>query len=125
MILFQPPPGFKDVLPEETYNELVAIHQDKSISESEKKTKIDQVMSKVSKDVLAKLPLPPNFDKLPQEVQAKAREILHNFSVGFDERHKNLFEFIETLPEEQRELLRPPFPFGHGWGKRERPPFVS
>ena len=115
-IHFQPPSAFKEVLPSEVYQKLVTIHQDKNATEEEKKTRIDETLKGVAKETLQKLPLPPNFDKLPAEAQQKAREILSDLSKDFDTRHQNLREFIDTLTDDQKKLLRPHWggfgPFG-------------
>uniref|UniRef100_A0A7E4ZXJ7 SXP/RAL-2 family protein Ani s 5-like cation-binding domain-containing protein n=1 Tax=Panagrellus redivivus TaxID=6233 RepID=A0A7E4ZXJ7_PANRE len=122
-----PPPGFKEALPTEAFEKLVAIHGNKDLSESQKKQQIDDVMKALPKDVIAKLPLPPKFNELPAEAQEKARSILNDFSVDFDTRHKNLREFIRTLPEDQQKLVRPPRPWGphgpHGFPNHPPPDF--
>uniref|UniRef100_A0A914Y891 Uncharacterized protein n=1 Tax=Panagrolaimus superbus TaxID=310955 RepID=A0A914Y891_9BILA len=116
-----PPPEFKEILGEELFNKLDAIHQDKNLTREERFKKMDEFMSSLPSETLTKLPLPPPFRQLPTDVQNKIREIMHNFSIDFKKRMQNVREFIKTLPEDQQKLVPPPPPFfggGVGHGRR-------
>ncbi|KAH7730596.1 Protein Y75B7AR.1 [Aphelenchoides avenae] len=71
-------------------------------------------MSSLTSDILAKLPMPPGFEKLPEETQKKLRDIHTDTSLNWKERHHKIHKLIESLPLEQRRLLppSPPPPFG-------------
>ena len=59
-----PPPGFEKVLPKETYEELLKIHQDPQLTPKEKIHKIDETMRNLPQEILDKLPLPPGFEQV-------------------------------------------------------------
>uniref|UniRef100_A0AC34FZL2 Uncharacterized protein n=1 Tax=Panagrolaimus sp. ES5 TaxID=591445 RepID=A0AC34FZL2_9BILA len=119
-----PPPEFKEILGEELYNKLDVIHQDKNLTREERFKKMDEFMSSLPSETLAKLPLPPPFRQLPEDVQNKIREIMHNFSIDFKQRMQKVREFIRTLPEEQQKLVPPPPPFFGGQGHGHRHGFL-
>ena len=108
-IPFQPPKEFKEILGEETFNKLDEIHQ-LNVSREERFKKMDEIMSKIPKETLDKLPLPPPFRRLPEAAQAKVREIMRDFSIDASKRFAKVREFIKTLPEDQQKLLPPPPP---------------
>jgi hypothetical protein len=100
------------VLAPTIYKQLLAVHGSQSLTVDEKKTKIDQIMSKVPQDQLDQLPLPMGFDRLSPENQLRVRQLMHNFNVDWEARHESVKQFIRDLPREQRRLMAPPPPPG-------------
>uniref|UniRef100_A0AC34QXE9 Uncharacterized protein n=1 Tax=Panagrolaimus sp. JU765 TaxID=591449 RepID=A0AC34QXE9_9BILA len=63
------PPQLKQILPADTVAKLEAIHNDNSLGFKEKHEKIDKIMSSLPTDILDKIPPPPGFERLPEDVQ--------------------------------------------------------
>lgn len=108
----RPPPGFEDVVGATVYKQLLKVHEDSSATPETKKAMIDQIMQRVPREQLSKLPLPPGFDRLPADAQQRVRAIFTDFTQPWDRRHQLVHEFVKELPREQRRLLRPPPPPG-------------
>ncbi|KAI1712241.1 hypothetical protein DdX_09791 [Ditylenchus destructor] len=105
-----PPPGFKEVLPADTYAQLLQVHQDANLTPKEKIHKIDTIMRSLPQEVLDKLPLPPGFAQLPPETVEKARAIFADKTLDYEAKNKKIIAFVKSLPEEQRQLVKPPLP---------------
>ncbi|KAI1724035.1 hypothetical protein Ddc_05235 [Ditylenchus destructor] len=105
-----PPPGFKEVLPADAYAQLLQVHQDTNLTPKEKIHKIDTIMRSLPQEVLDKLPLPPGFDQLPPETVEKARAIFADKTLDYEAKNKKIIAFVKSLPEEQRQLVKPPLP---------------
>ena len=69
---------------------------------------IDEVLDSVAPEILEKIPPPPGFDKLPQDVQDQLKKIHSNRSLKWSEKMEKGKAIIDALPEEQRRLLPPP-----------------
>jgi hypothetical protein len=76
------------------------------MSVDEKKHAIDQVMIAVPAEIIAQLPMPESFKKLPVEIQRNLRKLLYNFELGWTERFRQLRQYIRTLPKAYRRILR-------------------
>ena len=62
-------------------------------------------MSTVPGEILAKLPIGPAFEKLPETWQAKIRSIHANTSIGWSDKNRMINELIDSLPPQFRQLL--------------------
>jgi hypothetical protein len=82
------------------------ILQDPEINVDEKKRQINQIMSELPAEVIEKLPMPMAFMKMPKEIQRNLRKILFNFKLEWNERHRQLRQYIRTLPKTYRRTLR-------------------
>lgn len=101
-------PGLDKVLPPDVFKQIVELHTDKSLNGLEKRRKADEIFRKVPKEIREKMPLPPHFEKLPDEVKAKIKEVFFNDSLSFEEKNDKLRAYVKTLPEDKRKELRPP-----------------
>jgi len=106
-----PPAGFEDVLGPQLYRKLLAVHTNLKMSVNEKKENIDQIMSQVPNEILEKLPLPQPMGKLPDTIQKNIRKIIYTFQTKWDERLRQLRQYVRTLPKSYRRMLR------QGWIK--------
>ncbi|KAI6236554.1 hypothetical protein M3Y95_00170000 [Aphelenchoides besseyi] len=106
----RPPPGFEFVLSPTIYKQLLAVHENTKITDDEKKQQLDKILRLVPQDQLDRLPLPPGFDQLPAETLQRMKQIMHDFSLKWDDRFQKVAEFVRSLPREERRLLRPRLP---------------
>lgn len=67
-------------------------------------------MSSLPSDVLDKIPPPPGFSQLPQDVQQKLKEINRNPNMSWEEKQQKTRETIDALPDNLKRLLPPPPP---------------
>lgn len=74
----------------------------------QKMKKISEVMDALPDSIRGKLPLPPPFRKLPQDVQQKLHAIQIEHGLTMEQRFKKFRQIIESLPPEQKKLLPPP-----------------
>jgi hypothetical protein len=105
-----PPASFESVLAPTVYQQLLKVHQNVNLTVAEKKDRVDRIMQQVPGDQLMKLPLPPLMRQLPTETQQRIRLIMHNYRTPWDERHQKVREFVQSLPKEEKRLMRPPLP---------------
>lgn len=103
----KPPAGFDEVLGEEIHQKLIRVHKNPKITVKEKKALIDDIMSKVPKETVDRLPMPiPIMKELPDEIQREMRQIMYNFSVSWDERLFRVRQYVRTLAKPYRRLIR-------------------
>ena len=68
--------------------------------------RLNAIMRMAPREQLDRLPLPVGFENLPSESLQRARTILHDFTLEWDERAEALQRFITALPtDEQRAIL--------------------
>lgn len=100
------PPGFEKVLPIQTLQQLRDLHRNQQIPLTQKQAEFDRIMSAVPAQILAKLPLPPGFEALPDTVQQQIRTIHGDGTLNWAQKHQKVAALIESLPADQRP--RPP-----------------
>jgi predicted metal-dependent peptidase len=104
---FQPPTGYDKVIPAPIYQQLLAVHNDLSSSIAQKKQQIDEIMAKLPRQIIDRLPLPAFVTRrLPLEIQQNLRKMLFNFQVSWDDRSRQLRQYIRTLPKAYRRAIR-------------------
>jgi hypothetical protein len=108
----RPPQGYEAVLPAATFNRLLAVHANTSLTVAEKKKQIDGIMNELPQETLDLLPLPPALYRLPGAKLIAIRAIFTNKSLSFDEKNDAVRKFVRSLPIEERRLVRPPLPRG-------------
>ena len=64
------------------------------MTSEEKRSKIDQIMSKVPDELIDRIPLPPGFDQLPKEKQNVAKVIFREKNIDHKVRHCSLQCFV-------------------------------
>lgn len=102
------PQGIDKILPQDVFKEIVALHNDKSLTGLEKRRRAESIFRKVPKEMRDKMPLPPHFDRLPNDVKQRIKDIFFDDKLSFEEKSEKARLFIKTLPEDQRKAVRPP-----------------
>uniref|UniRef100_A0A0R3RXP6 MgtE_N domain-containing protein n=1 Tax=Elaeophora elaphi TaxID=1147741 RepID=A0A0R3RXP6_9BILA len=106
----EPPSELKSILPPATFAQLTAIHQDQALTIPQKMAKIDAVINALPEDVLEQLPLPPAFRLLPENVQKMMKAIRTAKNLTMQEKWLQMTIIIESLPNEQRQMLQQTIP---------------
>jgi hypothetical protein len=101
-----PPPGFESVLSPSVYKQLLKIHYNPFVSKVQKAELITRVMRQVPASEIEKLPLPLEFRELPEELQRRVRTLVFDYSVEQKTRAERVRQFVASLPEELRPVLR-------------------
>lgn len=102
------PPVFESILPEEAKQRLVMIYEDPALSEEERVNQVNVVFDSLSQQVIQQLPLPVEYERLPADVYS--RIVYVHTAPGFKwaERQQLIRDIVESLPEEQRQLMHTP-----------------
>ena len=96
-----PPPGFEFVLAPTVYKQLLIVHHNPRLSKEEKSALITQIMRQVPQDQLDRLPLPAELERLPAELQARARSLVYDYSIPQPIRAQRVRDFIQQLSGQQ------------------------
>lgn len=67
---------------------------------------ITRIMRQVPQEQINKLPLPAGMERLPIELQARARSLVYDYSIPQTIRARRVRDFVEGLPQEVRPQLR-------------------
>ncbi|KAH7684445.1 Protein Y75B7AR.1 [Aphelenchoides avenae] len=102
------PPELKRILPADAVAKLEAIHSDMGLNFVQKQQKIDEIMSSMPDEILDKIPPPPGFEKLPQEVRNSLKQINRSRDYTWEQKQEKLRELIQSLPSDQRSILAGP-----------------
>ncbi|KAI1712181.1 hypothetical protein DdX_09725 [Ditylenchus destructor] len=102
------PPELESVLPAETVTALKAIHTDPSLNFQQKQEQIDKMMVQLPVEILDKIPTPPGFDQLPEEVRNRIKSINRNKDKAWAEKQTELQQYVQSLPADQKALLMGP-----------------
>jgi hypothetical protein len=86
------------------------------LSVAEKKEQIDTIMAAVPKETISQLPLPHPMEKLSDPIQRDIRKIIYDFKYKWNERLRQLRQYIRTLSKPDRRMLRT------GWLKIDEVP---
>ncbi|VDM08264.1 unnamed protein product [Wuchereria bancrofti] len=100
----------KSILPPITFAQLTSIHQDQSLTVQQKIMKIDEILNALPEDILQRLPLPPVFRLLPQEIQEMIKIVRTAKNLTMQEKWLQMTILIESLPQEQRIILQQTMP---------------
>jgi hypothetical protein len=102
------PPVFEPYLPEEAKMKLTQLYEDPTLSAEERADKINAAFDSLPQQVIEQLPLPVEYERLPADVYKRILYI--HIAPGFRwaERQQLIRMIIESLPEEQRQLMRTP-----------------
>lgn len=102
------PPIFEKYLPEEAKERLNVIYLDQSLSSEERVTQTNAVFDSLPQEVIEQLPLPEEYSRLPADVYQRIQYV--HFAPGFKwaERQGLIQSIIESLPENERQLLHTP-----------------
>ncbi|EFO27821.1 hypothetical protein LOAG_00657 [Loa loa] len=106
----EPPFELKGILPPATFSQLTAIHQNQSLTIPQKIAEIDEIINSLPVDVLQRLPLPPVFRSLPQDVQEMIKVVRTAKNLTVQEKWLQMTVIIESLPEEQKRILQQAMP---------------
>ncbi|KAL3984803.1 hypothetical protein ACH3XW_36030 [Acanthocheilonema viteae] len=109
----EPPFELKSILPPATFAQLTAIHQNQTLTIPQKMMKIDEIINALPESILQQLPLPPVFRLLPQYVQEVIKAVRIAKNLTMQEKWLQMTIIIESLPNEQRQMLQqimPHFP---------------
>ncbi|EJW73563.1 hypothetical protein WUBG_15533, partial [Wuchereria bancrofti] len=72
--------------------------------------KIDEILNALPEDILQRLPLPPVFRLLPQEIQEMIKIVRTAKNLTMQEKWLQMTILIESLPQEQRIILQQTMP---------------
>ncbi|VDO40254.1 unnamed protein product, partial [Onchocerca flexuosa] len=109
-VIDEPPSEFKGILPPEIFAQLTTIHQDQSLTIPQKIVKIEEIMNTLPEDVLQRLPLPPVFRLLPQDVQKMIKTVRTTKNLTMEEKWLQMIILIESLPKQQHRMLQQMLP---------------
>lgn len=70
---------------------------------------VDQILRALPKDILKRLPLPPNFENLPKELFEEAQSIFIDTNNNYENKTAKISHFVKSLSKENRALIRPQF----------------
>ena len=76
----------------------------------QKEEKIGAILNQLPDEILDKLPLPPEFDHLPDDAKKKIREIGRDRQLTMAQKHQKISSIIDALPPNIRRLIPPPVP---------------
>ena len=76
----------------------------------QKEEKIGAILNQLPDEILDKLPLPPEFDHLPDDAKKKIREIGRDRQLTMAQKHQKISSVIGALPPNIRRLIPPPVP---------------
>ncbi|VDO19296.1 unnamed protein product [Heligmosomoides polygyrus] len=106
------PPGFAEVLPKATVQQLRAIHANAALTPDQQHAQIDKIMSSLPNEVLDRLPQPPFFDKLPKATRDQLKAIHRDRTLTWRQRHEKIHAVLESLPPNLRPHPPPHPPSG-------------
>ncbi|KAF7636328.1 hypothetical protein Mgra_00004314 [Meloidogyne graminicola] len=98
------PPEAEQILGPDVWGKINEIKNNSTLSFQDKRIQIHQLFSTLPQETINKLPLPKEFDNLPQEVREKIKAILHQKLTP--EKKKEEFDALyKTLsPEIQKQF---------------------
>jgi len=102
------PPLFERYLPDEAKQRLTAIYLDSSLSSEERASQTNAAFDSLSQEIIEKLPLPVEFERLPADVYFRLQYIHVMPGLRWAERQGLTRDIIESLPETERQLLHTP-----------------
>jgi len=99
-----PPQCVEMTMPEEDYSRLRKLYSNvnDTLSADEQMKQIADIMRKVPKDLLRRLPLDYEFKTLPKKYRAQAQDILYDYSIDRKTRDRKIFEFFLGLKPKYR-----------------------
>ncbi|KAL3067958.1 hypothetical protein niasHT_037948 [Heterodera trifolii] len=103
------PPGFENFLPVDTLEKMRKLHRNSKMPIRQKQVEFDRLMSAVPSETLAKIPLPPGFETLPESVQSEVRNIHGNSKLNWTQKTEKVHRLIESLPPGDRPIPPPNF----------------
>ncbi|VDK82891.1 unnamed protein product [Litomosoides sigmodontis] len=95
---------FKDILPKDVWNQLVATYQDAKLSDEQKVKRIDEVINELPDSISQRLPLLSPFQKLPANVQEKLQAVHVQHKLSEQQRFQKIKAMVESLPLEMKKL---------------------
>ncbi|KAL3113579.1 hypothetical protein niasHT_017135 [Heterodera trifolii] len=99
------PPELEKILPADVVQKLKAVHADMALNIMQKQDKIDRIMSSLPGEILDQIPAPPGFERLPDDVKNRLKQINRQTNKAWADKQKELQEYVKTLPQEQRAIL--------------------
>ncbi|VDK56938.1 unnamed protein product [Cylicostephanus goldi] len=72
------PPGFEEVLPQEVIAQLRAVHENNQMTAEQQHEAIDRIMTTLPEELIQRLPQPPGFENLPQNIREQLKTIHHD-----------------------------------------------
>uniref|UniRef100_A0A0N4ZLW0 DUF148 domain-containing protein n=1 Tax=Parastrongyloides trichosuri TaxID=131310 RepID=A0A0N4ZLW0_PARTI len=102
------PPHLRN-LPEDVQAQLKKIFVDKSLSFQEKRQKTKEIIKALPEEIrkTIKPPMPPFFEKLPEDVKSKISEIFKDEKLGRREKFEKVRDLIDDLPKDVRDKIIP------------------
>jgi len=102
------PPVFESILPAESKQRLNQLSVDSTLSAEERANQINAVFDDLPQQIIERLPLPAEYERLPADVYRRIFYI--HVAPGFKwaERQQLIRDIIESLPEEQKQLMHTP-----------------
>jgi hypothetical protein len=102
------PPVFESALPLEAKQHLIRIYFDQSVTSEDRANQVNAIFDSLSQQVIEQLPLPAEYERLPADVYRRLLYI--HVAPGFKwaERQQLIRDIVESLPEEQKALMRTP-----------------
>jgi len=109
------PPMLDPILGEEAKERLNEISQNQQLSWEERRQQIDAVLDTIPPSQLARMPMPPGFEKLPTGVYDQIKAIHTDDSLNWSERRQRIRTIMHSIPPEQRrsafkDMWFPPMP---------------
>ncbi|VDN91922.1 unnamed protein product [Brugia pahangi] len=97
----------KDILPNEVWNNLVAIYQDINLDKAEKLKKIDGIINALPDTIRQRLPLLSPFQKLPFNIQQQLRAVHMQQQLSVEQRLQKIKAIMKSLPLDMKKLILP------------------
>jgi len=102
------PPVFESFLPAEAKQRLVDIYNDLSLASDDRVNQINSVFDSLPQQVIQQLPLPHEYERLPTDVYKRILYVHTAPGFKWAERQQLIRDIVESLPEEQRQLMHTP-----------------
>jgi hypothetical protein len=119
------PPVFEKYLPEEVKQRLTTIFVDQTLAPEQRANQINGVFDSLPQSIIEQLPLPSEYERLPADVYARILYVHTAQGFSWNERQLLTRFIIESLPENERQLLSTPKLGGPPYGfERVLPPTV-
>jgi len=102
------PPVFERYLPEEVKQRLTSIYLDQSLTSEERLAQTNAVFDSLPQPIIERLPLPAEYERLPMDVYQRIQFVHVAPGFHWSERNQLIRGVIESLPENERQLLGTP-----------------
>uniref|UniRef100_A0A0K0F9U6 SXP/RAL-2 family protein Ani s 5-like cation-binding domain-containing protein n=1 Tax=Strongyloides venezuelensis TaxID=75913 RepID=A0A0K0F9U6_STRVS len=102
------PPHLRN-LPEDVQEQLKKIFVNKELSFHEKRQQARELIKGLPEEIRKTIrpPMPPFFEKLPEELKSKIEKIFKDDNIGRREKFEKIRDILDEIPKEEREKIFP------------------